>query len=307
MLLGRPLFSLLVSLLVSLPAWAGGDKKTFEKWMLRRADNIEAGVETAADFIDITLAGRKYTKKANESSLRITQYLNLAENGQRRFATDFNLNLRLPNLEKRWQLRFTSYDEEEESRDMMQQRVRTRPREREFGAGLFFFERLGRIKTSFLPRLILKDPLDVSYILRFETEANTSWVRVLPRVDLFADPQKGTGEYASLLFISDLTKRLELSVNNSEEYREKENFFTTQHSISLDYAATQRDGIGTSVSCVSINHPSFHLSEYTFSFSYARVLYVNRLRYSHTPYINFHENYRFKGHVGLNMNLELTF
>src|SRR5687768_1902017 len=72
---------------------------------------IEAGkdigkfIDKTAEAIDIILAGKKYTKKANPSSINISQVVGWSEGGNISNNTNFGLNLRLPNLEKRWQLR----------------------------------------------------------------------------------------------------------------------------------------------------------------------------------------------------------
>lgn len=311
MFLRLPLLLTLIGLLGVLPhvAFAGEEKpkeRTFEDRVLGVGDSLEDKIGWGAEKIDIILAGRKYTKKKNESHLDINQTLTHTAGGRFSTSTDFGLNLRLPNIEKRWQLRFTSYDEERESRDLQQKRVRTRPRAREYNAGLLFFQRLGRVKTSFLPRLQLKDPLDVSYLLRFEYEAGTKF-KVIPRVDLFADPKKGTGEYASLEFRWEATNRLEWSLTSTEEYREKENFFTTQHSLGADYALNDHQGVGAAITGVSTNRPKMHLDTLTFSTGFANVIYRDRLSFSITPFLAFGKNVAFKGNPGISVAIDLNF
>lgn len=282
-------------------------ERSFETKVLDAGGYLEKKVNQVAEKIDLTLAGKKYTKKANSSSANVNQYVTWSEGGKVRTSTDFGLNLRLPNLEKRWQLRFSSYDEEAENRDLQQKRVRTRPRERDYGAALFFFQKLGKVKTTFQPRLELRDPLEMSYVLRFESSAERGPWRFAPRLDLFADPQKGTGEFVSLEFTVDLSEHTDLSIQNTEEYRERENFFSTQHGISVDYSLTDTQAVGTGLTFGSHNRDRFHLDSLVYSMSYAQVIYKDRLRYGVTPFLGFAKSHGFKGETGVTLNLELTF
>lgn len=313
----RPRF-LLILTLVLLPTMSYGkakakkkkplvvEKRTFEQRAIDTSDAVAKRVDRVAESIDLLLAGKKYTKKPNSSSVNVNQVVSHTEGGVLDVSTDFGVNLRLPNLEKRWQLRFTSYDEEEENRDLTQQRVRTRPRPKDYGAALLFFQNLGRIKTTFQPRLELKDPLEMSYVLRFESSASSKTFRIAPRLDLFADPQKGTGEFVSLDISTDLTDRLEISMQNTEEYKERENFFSTQHGLSLDYSLDDWRALGTGVTVGSDNRGRFHLDSVVTSVSYAELLYKERLSYSLTPFVSFYKGQRFKGKAGITLNVSVT-
>jgi hypothetical protein len=281
-------------------------EKSFEQKALATSDAIAKRVDKVAERVDILLAGKKYTKKMNSSSINVSQVVTHTEGGKLQTSTDFGLNLRLPNLERRWQLRFTSYDEEEENRDLIQQRVRTRPRPKDYGAAFLFFQNLGRIKTTFQPRLELKDPLEMSYVLRFESSAKRRSFRLAPRLDLFADPEKGTGEFVSLDISTDLTTRLELLLQNTEEYRERENFFSTQHGVTFDYSLDRWRALGFGTTVGSHNREHFHLDSLVVSVTYAELIYKNRLNYSLTPFLGFYKNERFKGDAGITLNVTVT-
>lgn len=285
----------------------GQGEKSFEERALEAGDEISKGLGSTAELIDITLAGRKYTKKPNPSTLDIRQLFTWTEGGRFRPSTDFGLNLRLPNLERRWRLRFSSYDEEVESRNLTQKRVKIRPREVDYGAGLLFFERLGNIRTFFQPRVRLKNPIDVSYLLRFESESEWKPVRLNPRIDFFADPSKGTGEFASLEIVVSLSERWELSQQNSEEYRAHENRFSTQHGIGLERGLSDTQSIGVALSIESHNRPAYHMDSYTVSTAYGQQIYPKRLNYSVTPFLAFTKASSFKGSPGLTLALTLMF
>jgi len=274
---------------------------------LDKSDFVAKEVDAMASYIDITLAGRKYTQKPNTSSIDVSEIVTHEEGGYLKTSTDFGVNLRLPNLEKRWQLRFSSYDEEEDSRDLTQQRVRTRPRPRDYGGALFFFEKLGDIKATFIPRLVLKNPLEVSYVLRLESAAERKRYRLVPRLDLFADPYKGTGEYFSLDFLWDITKRYEFSIQNNEEYHVRDDNFTTQHGVALDYALNKKQAVGGSVTASTWNRAHFNLDTYTIAAAFTQEIYVQRLKYALSPYMAFRRYSHFKGKAGITLTMDLTF
>ena len=215
--------------------------------------------------------------------------------------------MRLPNVEKRWQLRFSSYDEEEESRDLTQRRVRTRPREREYRAGFIFFERLGNIKTTFQPQIQLKDPLEMKYNLRFDSDAKRRTLKLKPRFELFADPNKGTGQYFSIELSFNITEKLDVVFHNSEEYQDYRNLFTVQHGVSIDQSLSDSQAAGLAITSGSINRPSYHLETLTISTSYAKEVMKKVLTYSLSPYLSFSKTRHFKGESGLTLNVEVIF
>ncbi len=278
------------------------------KYIDRKSDQLADVIDAGANKLDIKLAGKAYTKRKNTSSITIKQLTVSSEGGVLRNSTAFGINLRLPNLEKRWQLRFSSYDENEEARNLQERRFRTRARENNPGAALLFFRKLGKVRTTFQPRLELKDPLSMSYLLRFESEAGSSPIRINPRLDLFADPLKGTGEYFHLNFSYTIAPRWELSLLNEEEYRERTNGLSVNHAIALDHALADDKGIGLSFTTNSVNLGSpYHLNSYSVSTAYAQEIAENRLRIVAASFITFGKVESFKGDVGCSFQVEVIF
>src|SRR5262249_46478450 len=125
----RTLLALALIWLFSTAAGAD-EEKTFEQKALEAGDALKKHLDATAEAIDITLAGKKYTEKPNETEVDISQMVTSTEGGVVKPSTDFSVNLKLPNVERAWQLRFTSYDQEAESRDLSQQHIRTRAHDR---------------------------------------------------------------------------------------------------------------------------------------------------------------------------------
>lgn len=295
---------LILSTLFGLNAQA--EDKSVEQRALEMSANISEHVEKTAEAIDIILAGKRYTNRVNETTVNVSQLLTWSEGGKISNSTDFGVNLRLPNVEKRWQVRFSNYNENEESRDLNQRTVRTTPRQRDYGAALYFFKKLGNVRTTFQPRIQLKNPLQMSYVLRFESAAERKPFRLEPRLEFYADSLKGTGEFFSANFIYHPGGKWEFGLENQEEYRQKANYFTTGHGITADYALSDKEGLGAAAVTNSENH-NFHLSSLTLATSYNRVLYKDLLKFSLSPFLGFGKADRFKGRSGISLTVDAMF
>ncbi|MGE4130889.1 MAG: hypothetical protein AB7F86_04590 [Bdellovibrionales bacterium] len=275
--------------------------------LLRRGgDKVEEVVDIIAQTLDVALARHKYQKVDNQKSqAKITQVVSYKEGGVIDTSTDFALNLRLPNLEKKWQLRFTSYDEDEEHRTRSTVYQTTGPR-REYGAGIGFFRKLGKVKFSFKPKLVLKDPLEMNYTLQMENFTKAGEVEVRSRCDLYAQAAKGTGEFV------EIDARLPrgkwtFGTNHKEEYAQRDTRFTTNHSLSVDRGLTQYLGVFQSVSFGLDSRPTYHLDSITLSNGVGQEIEKNRLDYSFGPSLTFAKSRNFKGLASLNLNIHLLF
>ena len=281
---------------------------TFEERTIGLTETISDKIANTGEAIDLFIARKKYTERRNDSHINISQLVGYSEGGPVRTSTDFGFNLSLPNVEKRWQLRFSSYDEAAESRDLNQRTLRTVAPPKDPGAALVFFRKLGNIRTSFQPRLELKNPLQVNYVLRFESAAEQKHLRFEPRMEFYADSVKGTGQYGEVRFTFKATQksRWEYSFENDEEYRETDHFFSTHHGLGTSYSLSDSDGISAAVVASSENHP-FHLTGFTVSTSYGKEIYSQLLKYSVSPYIGFGKSDNFKGRTGIALNLQVIF
>lgn len=262
-------------------------------------------VQQAAEFIDLTLAGNRYTDARNTSQVSVDQLLSLTEGGVWQNSTSFGVNLRLPNVEKHWQARFSTVDEEGADRDLNQRLIGATAPPNNPGAALLFFQNLGRIKTTFQPRLALTNPLQVDYVLKFESELKAELFRVVPTFELYADAQKGTGEYFSLAFFAKLGGPWSFSQQNEEEYYEFGNTFTMRHGVTFDYRLTDTQNIAWATVTTSDNH-DFHLDSINLSLSFNHQAIKKLLKYTVSPFLGFAKAYAFKGKAGILLNIEVT-
>jgi hypothetical protein len=275
-------------------------------WIWRSSDRIEQFVDDVSEKLDVTLAGRKYKSvKKNTTSAKISQSLIYREGGNLDPTTRFTVNLRLPNLERRWQLRFTSYDEEEQSRRRVAPHEALQP-EREFGAGLGIFRELGKVKISFMPKLVLRDPLEMNYVLRFEKNDELSFVRILHRADLFANAAKGTGQFYEITLLKEFD-RWSISTKHQEEYRERDHLFTVGHGLTFGYSLTDNMGVYQAYSVHSSNIPSYHLDIYSVSCGVGYEIRPQRFKVGLGPVLDFPKSRSFKGTSSLALTGELIF
>jgi hypothetical protein len=303
----RHLFSFIAPILVTVLHGFWATAAPIVETMLNAADVVESSIDKAADKLDMMLAGKRYTRRRNTSHAHISQVVTWSEGGEIKTSTDFGLNLRLPNFEDRWQARFSSYDERSESRDMRQRQTPLRPRQRDPGAALSFLRRLGKIRTSFQPRLELKDPLEVSYVLKFESNLQHHDLHINPRLDFFADPRHGVGQFTSLEVVIPVSRRSAITVQNDEEYRDKDNGMKTNHGISYEYTLNDSKGIGFSVVSSTQNRPAYHLRSFSVASAFTHEIVRRRLSYQVIPFLAFEKSRHFKGEAGITLNTELTF
>jgi hypothetical protein len=271
------------------------------------AKSISDTITREANWLDLFLAGKKYTTDRNQSSAELRQHLSWRDLSGYSNSTDVNLDIRLPNLEKRWALRFSSYDEGEEERDLLNAGVRLRPREKRPGAALVFAQELGNIKMNFQPRLLLKDPLVLNYILRIYSQAEKGPLKFNPQLQLFADAEKGTGELGSVDFGFQITRFTGVSFRSDEEYSDFENKFATNQSLSIGHALREDIGISLAGSAYSNNEPVFVLQSLNAAISFSHVLKAKRLSYAVSPYLDFPRGNAFHGIFGVSLEITVSF
>lgn len=288
---------------------SGEDLNAMEEVLIDRNKAISEEIDTAAEKLDIMLTGEKVTSTQNKTQVKIENNMYWSEGGNVDVSPHFGVRLRLHNLEEKWQLVFTSYDEEEENRGIDQRQFRRTPKERNYGAGLAFFRQFGKIKTTFQPRLELKDPLEMSYLLKLEPESRAapSQLHVFPRLEFFAQPDKGVGVFNSYDFIWPLSAYFSLSYLQEFEYEDEENKFTSNNALSVVQRITDRGSFSYSVASTSNNRETMHLEQYGFAVTWYEIAYVDIFEYSIAPTWDFIKENNFKGVAGLRATLNFIF
>lgn len=286
------------------------EKKSFrklEKRLIQGNIVIAEWFDGVAEGIDLFLVGRRMTSRKNETNLKIENLTFNRENEPSENVTSIDLNLRLPNLEEYWQLKFTSYDEQQERRSVRNNYARQGPRQSNYGATLGFFRKLGSFRASFQPRIGLRNPLFVSHSIILESVAEVKNFEVNPRIELFANPTKGVGFFQALNFNWRLTDIYSLTMINEGEYVEKTHELSETNGFTLGQIINDISTLSYSVMFVSTNRPDYILDGYTLSVTWDQLIYKKILDYQITPYLDFPSGTEYRGSPGITFVVGLTF
>tara|TARA_B110001454_G_scaffold219196_1_gene251407 strand:+ start:22072 stop:23073 length:1002 start_codon:yes stop_codon:yes gene_type:complete len=260
-----------------------------------------------ADGLDTFLMGKRITRRRNETSVRVQNNTIVLEGENTQNSTSIGLNLRLPNVEEYWMLKFTTYDESEERRGVQNGYLRQTPRQQSYGASVGLFRKLGKVNTSFQPRIDLGDPLKISHSITFESLAELPKYSVNPKLELFADPNDGVGFYAALNFGFGLSKYYSLTLINNGTYGDKKHSLTTANGFSIGQFIDRKNSISYSLIFNGKNQPNYHLDSYDLSVAWSQLVYRKIFDFQLIPYLNFAREHDFRGRPGVILNLNLNF
>ena len=269
--------------------------------------DIAEWFDEKAHSLDLYLSGRRYTEKVNETQAVISNESLWEEGGKFSNSTNFNLSLRLPNLEEEYQLMFSNYDPDRRHRSSYSRQDGTVPEEENYGASLGFLKQFGDVNTTFQPRLELKDPLATSYLLRFETSVDQDQQAYEFRLEFFADSEKGAGVFFSADHYLDLSQPFLLVSSFENQYQDDGNLYKTLEALSLRQKLDDNKSLSYSSVFRSDNRPVFHLTSISCSVSFSHRLYSEALHYSVVLSQVFAKANNFKGRSFSGFNIDLIF
>lgn len=289
------------------PADPPSSAEELERQMLDTNVAVSEWLNGIAQDIDLFLAGKKITNKKNETNFRI-EYTTFSSEGKGlNNAVGFNMDVRLPNVEEYWNLKFNTYDEQEARRGAQNARFAETKKETNYGATVGLFRRLGRVKTAFQPRVEVKDPLKISHSLSFETTYNFAIIQFTPKVEFYAQADRGTGIYVALPLNRELGKKHALSFVNNERYEDKLKLFTSENGVVIGRALSESAGISYLWLFNSRSQPTYYLDSYTVAVSYSQSIYKNVFDVNFTPHLDFAKARDFTGLAGANFNMNWKF
>ena len=281
--------------------------QSVEQELIKSNIVVSEWLDSIAEGIDLFLTNKKFSKKPNETRVRIENSSISNESEGVVNSTALNVQLRLPNVEEYFQLKFTSYDEQEE-RSTRSRYLRQNQRREKYGASLGFFRNIGRIKTAFQPRIQLRDPLKISHSLKFETLIEMTKSSLSPKIEFFADPDKGTGTFNQLNLNIEFTKKYSLTLINEAEYDDKLDIhFSASNGFAINDSINQNMMLSYILLFDSNNFPKYHLDNYDFAIAWNHLLYKKILDYQLIPHLNFPKTNQFKGRAGVTLNVNLNF
>lgn len=283
------------------------NRKAWDESLMDDNRAISEWFDGMAEGLDLFLAGKKYSERQNDTRFTVETGLFYSEKSAFSDATSFNLNLRLPNVEEYWHLTFSSYDETKE-RSATQTYLRQSARERDYGARVGFFKKLGNIRTSFQPRLGFAGRFQISHSLAFESVAERpNGYRVNPKLEFYADAAEGAGVFTSFNFNFTLRRNLSLTFINESDYKDRTHQFGVTHGASLGQRFSANKLLSYSVYFNFSNEPNYQLAEYILQPSWNHMLYKNMFGYEIIPYLNFHRDFDYAGYYGLTTYVRFYF
>ncbi|WP_155722485.1 hypothetical protein [Bdellovibrio bacteriovorus] len=283
-----------------------GAYETVEETIIRQNVNVSEWLDSVADGLDVFLAGERYTQRPNKTIVTLESSGYYTELDGTSGAFNFNIDLRLPNVEEYWQLTFTSYDENEE-RDAKTKYLRTEPRERNYGASLSLFKRMGDIRTSFQPRITFEGTPAISHSLKFETIVEEKSYRINPELEFYATPGKGAGIFEALNFNWPLSAKYSVTLINEGDYQSRPHIFTVTNGLSLGQSFSKSRSLSYAIFVTSSNRPNYQLAGYNFSVTWRHIVLNRILDYDIIPNIDFVRETNFVRNPGVTVNVNLHF
>lgn len=280
---------------------------SLEKKFIESNIAVSNWLDRVAEKIDLFLVGKKLTSKKNGTSFKI-QNSSFSTEG-RRVANSFNIgfNPRFPNLEEFLQLKFTTNEDRNDARKAVSESSNTHQTEKNYSASSLLFRKLGSVQTTFQPRIALGNPIKLSHSLNFESAVKLKSSYINPKIELFADADRGVGIYNAINFQFNLDPVFTLTLINDGEYLDKGHSYTVNNGFSLGQIINHRVDFAYSLVFTSLNQPSYHLENYVFAFAWNEQYYKRILYLQFIPQLDFQKINHYKGSAGFTFNINLLF
>lgn len=267
-------------------------------------------VDSMSNKLDMILTGEKTTNKKTTSKLVLrNDFYTYEGRKQIDYKLRADVRLNLPNLEEKWTLNFTSYDDDEDERGIQRNRLKTANRPENYGASVMLLKKLGDVDFTFRPKLQLVDKRIVtSHLLRFESEADMKTYKIVPRLELFAKATTGTGQLFAINFEYMINEKFVVALINEEEYVDFQNQLSTNHELALLQSLSETKSLKYATLFESSSEPdNFHLTQYSFYVAYKHMLYENKLHYAMSPRLLFPESTGYSHRLAFILNVDFIF
>lgn len=300
-------FLLLISVLVFFfsPQVFAETKKLEEK-LTDSSSAISMWFSEIAEDIDLYLTGKKVSSIKNDTMVQLENTTYSRESTDPSNVTSLIISPRFPNLEKYWNLKFTTYDEAEEKRNKERGLIQNQ-RQNNYGATVGLFKMFGKIKTSFQPRIELKNPLQISHSLSFENISEIEVFLINPKLEFFASSSKGTGIFMGLNLNTILSNEFSLTYINEAEYLDRLHQLSVTNGVSFGQDFSDNDAMAYGFFIFANNRDTYHMTGYSLTVSWYHIIYKNVLDLKLGPRIDFMEPEDFKATPAATFQITYTF
>ena len=298
----------LLILLLILPSisWASPaeEPKTSNVPILDSAQDLFGSrANFAANNIDSFFANQRADDELGRSTMRIRSIYQMRERALPRDDTQFRFNLRLPELEEKFHIRYVGMDGKEDPN--FKKKVKKDPN---------------------LIRIVPKPKPDTDWLFRSDLGVNVSLApRVLARSRLRKTVQAGTvinrfvleGTWASNEGFNQLMELANdhtindttlLRFSNNQRWQISDKVFTTSHGPSILKRVSDKEAIayGYSASSVVVSK-SWYLANHSLYITYRRNLYHNWIFFDTTTGLDFPKEWSFRRTPFINFQIEALF
>jgi hypothetical protein len=150
--------------------------------------------------------------------------------------------------------------------------------------------------------------LNVTHTLSFETVMDAVAVLINPRVEFFADPEKGTGTFDQLNFNFPVSKKVSILQVNETEYDDKilPHFHVT-NGVVVNQVYSKVSYISYSWLFDSVDQANYYLNSYDVAVAWNHTILKGILYYQIVPHLDFSKTKSWKGVPGINFTLAMDF
>lgn len=291
---------------VKTKLFVGPPKETVQEKIIQSNKSISNWFDSKAESIDLFLVGKKRSNVKNPTSVRIENTTYSTEGKVVENTANIGINLRLPNVEEYFQLKFTNYDEADDKRGVSKNYSRPN-QERNYGTSLSFFRNFGNIKTAFQPRVEFKNTFNLSHSLSFESDGQVGVFKLDPKIEFYALADRGVGIFSKCNFSKQINETYSFAFINDVNYEEKLHLFSVTNGFSLGQVVTETKFLNYSWLFNSVNRPKYNLNSYVLAVTWKEQLLNKIFEYRITPHLDFEKERQFKGAAGLTVSLALFF
>jgi hypothetical protein len=258
-------------------------------------ESLSSWIDRRARSLDLALSGAKYTNQNEDSTAVVSQEVFAVEGNPIKYKLDFDLDLALPNVQKKYKIMFSNYNRNEVRRSGYSRRKFRDDPSSNYGATFSFLQKIGDFDVTFQPRIKIQDPIATYYNLRFESKVNRGKFDFYTRFEFFADSDKGTGQFTSFTFRRAFWDNWANSLVFEEEYQDGRNLFSTLQGYTVHYQINNEMTLNQSFVFSSNNKVHYRLEDVSIGPSFTHMLLPKELEYSVNYTHIYNRNYDFRG------------
>lgn len=271
-------------------------------------------VDRRAESLDLALAGKKFTEDKVDSQARINQEVYWRDYEGVKYKLDLDLDLALSNFEKKYKLMLSNYNRNKVRRSNYSRRQFREDTRSDYGATLAILRQIGNIDISFEPRIEIKDPIATFYTIRFENNIKRNKLTFNTRFELFADSEKGTGQFLALTLRRDFFQKWSHYFVFEQEYQDAENYHSNLYGYTLFYRISDYMSINHSIIVTANNREeedtgviNYNLDEVFVGPAFTHEIVPNEIEYTINYMHIFSQEYDYSGRSSVSFLLGLIF